>query len=255
MRRNASAVITRVGWTLDTYLFMKPAISYARFSPRPNAPECDSIERQQEDIQRWAAANGYEILEEFQDRNESGSDSERPGLWDAIAALNRGQTLIVRNCNRLARDAYLALRLEDAIKEAGAFYLAIEGGALIDPNDHTATFLRTILHAFAELQRHEINARTRAAMARHQANGRRMSGELPYGKMLDWSGPTHDGSGLPAMMIDNPEERAIIEIILNLRGQHTKLREIGRILGAQGFTCRGRSWHHSTIKTILEREG
>ena len=84
----------------------------------------------------------------------------------------------------------------------------------------------------------------------------------PNGKMLDINGPMHEGVDdadkkvlRPAQLIDCPEEQAVIDRICLEHEQGKGLREIARLLDAEGNTCRGRRWHHSTIKAILSRIG
>ena len=43
-------------------------VSYARFSPRPNSADCDSVERQHYDIAEWAKAHNHEIMGTFSDK-------------------------------------------------------------------------------------------------------------------------------------------------------------------------------------------
>jgi DNA invertase Pin-like site-specific DNA recombinase len=122
----------------------------------------------------------------------------------------------------------------------------------------------TIVAAFAEFYREDIALRTSKAMLRHMANGRRMTRTdcCPFGKSPDWNGPmleTVDEEGnkvlRPAQMIDCPEEQAVADRIRLERAQGKGLREIARLLVAEGITCRGRRWHHSTIDAIVKRQG
>jgi hypothetical protein len=103
-------------------------------------------------------------------------------------------------------------------------------------------------------------------MRAYQAGGRRMGRVdlCPYGKMVDRDGPMlqkidkvtkQEISRLPAQLIDCPEEQAIIARICQESDEGKGLREIARLLDAEGITCRGRRWHHSTIQAILNRAG
>jgi hypothetical protein len=85
---------------------------------------------------------------------------------------------------------------------------------------------------------------------------------FPYGKMPDWNGPMHEASDdsgnkvpRPAQLVNCPEEQAVIDRICLEHEQSKGLREIARLFDAEGVTCRGRRWHHSTIKAILSRMG
>ena len=235
----------------------KQAVSYSRFSPRPNSAECDSIEKQQWDIKRFAKRNGYEIVAEYSDAALSGADAERPGLWDAINALKRGMTLLIRTWDRLARDSYLGLVIQNDVKKKGCSIVAIEQ---TDTSKDTpeSDLVRTILLALSEYQRQITRARTRAAMHRHQAEGRRMSDRVPFGWKRD---PEDD-----ARLVIDDHEQLVIKKIIELKAQGESLRGICKILTAEGYKARmcekkfkGRDvtvkgiWHHQLIQAVLSR--
>lgn len=224
------------------------AILYARFSPRPNAEKCESVEHQLEDLRRYCMENDLQMVDEFSDKACSGADDERPGMWDAINALKKGYTLVVRRFDRLARDSTFALQIiKHQIEEKGAKILSItEPGANGDTAD--ARLIRSILLALAEYNREIIRARTRAAMRRHQRNGRKMSKICPYG----WMDHPEDKERI----VHNEPERQVIDIIVMYYKQGKKLREIARMLVEKGVRNRtGIKWHHWQIRRILEREG
>ncbi len=227
----------------------KPAaILYARFSPRPNAALCESVESQLEDLRGYCIENGYRIAGEFSDKALSGARDDRPGMWDAIAALKPGWTLVVRSFDRLARDTTFALHvIRNEIQRKRAKILsASEPGANADTPD--GQLVRGIMLLIAEYQREITRARTRAAMRRHQRNGRRMSNQCPYG----WRRHPDD----EARMVRDESERAIVDTIVMYHNQGRGLRGIARRLVEQGVKSRrGGPWHHHQVRRILDREG
>jgi len=236
---------------------MKKAIVYARFSPRPDAPECESVDKQIWDCRRWAKKNGYEIIEEHSDKALSGSDAERPGLWDAIYGIKRGMTLLIRTWDRLARDSYLGEMIQMEVAKKGATIVAIEQSESSRDNPESK-LIRTILLALAEYQRQITRARTRAAMRRHQAEGRRMSDLVPYGWKRD---PDND-----ARIIHDDDEQKAIKRIMELKAEKLSLRKIGAVLTAEGFVARIRDrkfkgetattkgiWHPQLIRSVIAR--
>jgi len=238
---------------------MKKAIVYARFSPRPDAPECESVDKQIWDCRRWAKKNGYEINgEEYSDKALSGSDAERPGLWDAIYALKRGYTLLIRTWDRLARDSYLGEMIQMEVAKKGATIIAIEQSES-SHNNPESKLVRTILLALAEYQRQITRARTRAAMRRHQAEGRRMSAQIPYG----WKQDIKDAARIVPLDYEQAVVKRIIELKkekLSLRGICAKLTEEhyrprvgkrkfkGKVEAVKGI------WHHQLIQGVITRE-
>lgn len=227
------------------------AIIYTRFSPRRNADKSESIETQLDYCREYCHSHNYEIAGEFEDRAMSGADENRPGLWNAIDALKRGYVLIAYKLDRLARDVYLSECIRRAVAKRGATIEIVTGCENGDSPEQE--MIRKILQVFAEYERKVIAARTKAAMLRHQKQGRRMSDLTPYG----W---TRDPNN-PALMIENETEQTVINQIHDWYAQGDGYREIARKLETQGVPSRtsprwngsGAKWHHGTVKRILNR--
>ncbi len=195
----------------------RKAIIYSRFSPRRNADESESIEAQLDFCRRWCQQNNVEIVAEFADRALSGGDEERPELWAAIAALERGYVLVVYRLDRLARSVYLSDIIERAIQRKKATLISISGEGTWGFTDED-WLVRKILQTLAEYERKVIGARTKAAMLRHQANGRLMGSIPRYGFMLD---PEDKRK-----VLKNQYEQVVINQIKRLDKEGLSLRQI-----------------------------
>ena len=222
-------------------------ILYARFSPRRNAEESESIETQLDLCRVYCERNGHAVVATFADRALSGDEEDRPGLWHAIAALRRGHGLVVSRLDRLARSVYLSDIIERAASKKGATILSASGeGTWQDTNEDW--LLRKILQTLAEYERRVIAARTKAAMVWHQANGRRMSDRCPYG----WARDADNA----ALLVEDEAEQVVLARMIGLRREGQSTRRIARALQQDGIPFRGRStWHPRTIGRILRREG
>ena len=165
-----------------------------------------------------------------------------------MSALRRGSGLVVYRLDRLARSVYLSHLIEQAVKKRGAVILSASGeGTWTDTPENR--LIRHILNALAEYERKVIASRTRVAMLRHQANGRRMSDTPPYGYARD---PDN-----AALLVEVPEERAIIDSLIELwEFRKMSAAAISRAMMAAGVPFRGRArWHARTVGRILKREG
>lgn len=225
------------------------AILYARFSPRPGAATCESCESQLDDLRNWCADRDIEVVGEFSDKALSGGDewSDRPGMLDAVTMAKRGMLFLVRAYDRLFRDTDKALAFRSMLEAKGVEVRSIsEEGA--NGDSMNSKLIRFIFLWIAEYQREVIRARTKCKMLQHQAGGRRMSAEPPWGKSVD----PNDNSRL----IDNPEEMETAETIRSLRMMGESLRGISKILEQNGVQHRGKSqWHHVLVRRILNRIG
>jgi DNA invertase Pin-like site-specific DNA recombinase len=222
---------------------MMNAILYARFSPRRDADTCESIETQWQACERFCGDRGWPVAGRHCDRALSGSDADRPGLWDAVDASGRGDVLVVYRLDRLARDVYLSEVVRREVGKRGATIAAVIGDAAGDgPED---VLIRQVLQAFAEYERKVIAARTKHAMLRHQAAGRRMSAVAPYG----WRVSPDDAGRL---IVDH-DEQSVVCRIRELHQSGASARCIARRLQVESIPSRGRAWHHTTVTRILAR--
>jgi len=216
---------------------MKTAILYARYSPRPDGAESESIEMQLEKCRAYCLAHDYKVVATFEDRELSGARADnRPGLQNALkACCQHKSTLVAYSLSRVARNAKDTLDIADLLQKCDANL------ALLDLNlDTTSAMGRcvlTILAAVAELERNQIAQRTSDAMQRHQRNGKRMSRYAPAGYTFDENG----------RIVKDPTIDEVVTTARYLQSLGWSHREIAAQLQAQS----GRRWHHQTVQKLL----
>jgi len=235
------------------------AVLYARFSPRRNAADCESCERQLEICTNYCTFHGLEIISQHKDDNLSGkSAANRPGLQMAIhKAVKHQAVLVVYSLSRLARNTRETLEIADRLEHAKADLCSTS--EKIDTTTYMGRFFFRLLAIIAEMEREQTSERTRDIMLQHQATGRRMSYLLPYGQRLDPDDPRR--------MIPDPDEQQVIKRILELKATGLSQRGICRQLADEGIQPRqvrkhfkGRTvlvkgkWNHILIGSIIERE-
>ena len=112
----------------------------------------------------------------YLDHGMTGRNRRRPGLQQALAAVRRGDTLVVPKLDRLARSVPDARAIGDSLAVAGV-RLSI-GGPVYDPNDPMGKMFFNILATFAEFEVDLLRMRTREGMAIARANGK-LKGKQP----------------------------------------------------------------------------
>ena len=130
-------------------------------------------------------------------------------LLEAVAALKRGDVLLVAKRDRLGRDVIAVAMIERLVTKRGARVVSAAGEGT-DSDDPSAMLMRRLIDSFAEYERLIISARTRAALDAKRRRGERVSGLVPFGYTLG-----RDGRTLEA----NAEEASVIETIRILREQ------------------------------------
>lgn len=112
----------------------------------------------------------------YLDRGLTGTNRDRPGLREAMAACRAGDELVVTKLDRLARSVRDAADLADELTERRVV-LNI-GGSRHDPADPVGKLLFNVLAMVAEFEADLIRARTREGMAVAKAKGR-LKGRKP----------------------------------------------------------------------------
>ena len=122
------------------------------------------------------AALGVEEKRVYVDHGLTGTNRERPGLREALAACRDGDTLVVTKLDRLARSVPDARDIVDELTSRGVRLNV--GGSLHDPTDPIGRLLFTVLSMIAEFEADLARARTREGLAVAKAKGR-LRGKQP----------------------------------------------------------------------------
>ena len=112
----------------------------------------------------------------YVDHGLTGTNRERPGLREALAACREGDTLVVTKLDRLARSVPDARDIADELTARGV-RLNI-GGSVHDPTDPIGRLLFTVLSMIAEFEADLARSRTREGLAVAKAKGR-LRGKQP----------------------------------------------------------------------------
>src|SRR4030088_1389304 len=144
---------------------MKAAIAYTRVSTAQQGKSGLGMEAQQAALVRFAEAEGFDLVQTFQEvETGKGADevNRRPQLAAALKAAKKLKSpIIVAKLDRLSRDVHF---ISGLMTHKTPFIVA-ELGADADP------FMLHIYAALAEKERSMIAERTRAALARKKAAG------------------------------------------------------------------------------------
>jgi DNA invertase Pin-like site-specific DNA recombinase len=213
---------------------MKTAIGYSRVSTSQQGKSGLGLEAQQAALARFAEAEGYSLIETFEEvETGKGSDAldRRPQLAAALnAARQHKAPIIVAKLDRLSRDVHF---ISGLMTHRTPFIVA-ELGADADP------FMLHLYAALAEKERRVISQRTRDALAAKKAQGVKLGGLNAKGRQNR----------------DEAKERAeqLRPVFAELAGMSH--RKMAAELNAREIpTPAGGQWHAVTVKRVLSRLG
>lgn len=211
---------------------MKPAVAYIRVSTGKQAKSGLGLEAQQAALARFAEAEGYSLIQTFEEvETGKGSDAldRRPQLAAALQMAKKSKApIIVAKLDRLSRDVHF---ISGLMTHRTPFIVA-ELGADCDP------FMLHLYAALAEKERRLISQRTSAALQAKKAQGVKLG-------------------GLNAGGIANRDEaKARAEALRPILAElgDISAREIARVLNERGIaTPTGAPWHAMTVNRARRR--
>jgi site-specific DNA recombinase len=236
---------------------MVRAIVYLRVSTDEQAESGLGLESQSAACRSFAARMGWEIATIYEDSQSGGLKlDKRTILLDAIAALKRGDVLLVAKRDRLSRGDMLTTAMIEAGVGRRKARIVSAAGEGTEADDPASVLMRRMIDAFAEYERLIIKGRTRSALAAKRARGER-TGQVAYGTRLTGNGPPAKRSGLPTGLEPVPTEVEALDLVHALRGDGVTLRAIAATLNERGIpTKSGRPWHFGTIRRLVNgRDG
>jgi DNA invertase Pin-like site-specific DNA recombinase len=218
------------------------AVAYIRVSTAQQSRSGLGIEAQREVIQRFAEAEGIELLAEFVEiETGKGADAleRRPQLAASLSAARRANCpVIVAKLDRLSRDvAFIAGLMAQRVP-----FIVAELGSNPDP------FMLHLWATLAEKERNVIAQRTRDALARKKAAGAQLGNRTNL--------PEAQASGRQ-VQVDQALARAanVLPVIREIQDAGcSTLREIASALNRRGIqTARGAEWTAMAVKRVMDR--
>jgi len=220
------------------------AVLYTRVSTTGQAEDGISLAAQERKLRAWAELNNAAAVSVFSDAGLSGKRAvNRPNLQEALAAVGKGDALVVFSLSRLSRSLLDTVSIAQALEKRGVDLVSITDR--IDTTSASGKLFFHIMAAFNQHYRDTISEHTRNALAHKRANHEKTGGTTPpYGYRLE------DGRLVP----DAGEQKAVA-LIRELHATSASLREIAVRLEAEGYrTKTGRThWQPAAVAAVLKR--
>lgn len=149
-------------------------LGYVRVSTSEQADSRAGLEAQRAAILAECKRRGWKLVETIEDAGYSAKDMKRPGIREALKALERGRAdaLVVAKLDRLSRSMFdFTGLLAKAHKEKWAL-VALD--CAVDTSSPAGEAMANMLATFAQFERRLIGQRTREGLAQKRKAGVRL---------------------------------------------------------------------------------
>jgi DNA invertase Pin-like site-specific DNA recombinase len=205
-------------------------IGYVRVSTEEQAVSGAGLEVQRRAIVAECKRRGWELVETIEDAGYSAKDLKRPGVQEALQALEAGEAkaLVVAKLDRLSRSMLDFAALMATAQKQNWALVALD--CTVDTSTPAGEAMAHVLATFGQFERRLIGQRTKEALAAKKASGVRL-GRPP---------------AVPATVVRRMQRQ---------RARGDSLRKIAGDLNESGVPTAqgGREWYAATVRHVLRR--
>jgi site-specific DNA recombinase len=191
---------------------------------------------QRKKITEWGRLHGVEVVNWWEEIDQSGAKLARPMFQEALARCERGETggIIVARLDRFARSAVDALESIKRLNQAGARLVSVEDN--FDGSTAMGRFAIGILTLIAELELERIKTGWATAVSEAVARGVHISPWTPTGYRRDSS---------RRLLPEEPAASVVAEVFRR-RAVGASYTDLARFLEAKGVSPPTGNPHWST---------
>jgi DNA invertase Pin-like site-specific DNA recombinase len=217
------------------------AVGYARRSKESGARTV-SLEDQRARVTAYCLEHGWTVAEVLTDDGVSGGRRERLDRIAQAVKHHRARAVVVYHLDRFARDVAALLDALRSMSRRGV-ELHVVGRGRVEVESASGFLLTGIEGVMHEHFRRAIGEKTRDALARLRATGRRYSRIPPYGYRV---------VAVDQLQLErDPDEQAALALIRSLAPARS-LRALSRALAARGILARcGRPFTAMTLSRLV----
>ena len=197
-------------------------ILYQRLSREDgDKAESESIQNQRRILEEYAERNGFVPFINIHDDGYSGTNWNRPGWQELIAAVEAGrvQTIIIKNLDRMGRDYLRAGAFREQFRSLNVRLIAVEDGFDSDKGEDDITPFREIM---AEMYARDTSRKIKAVIKNKGRNGKPIGSVPLYGYKKD--------SNDKNIRIIDEESAAVVRRIFQMTIEGKNIYQIARTL-------------------------
>jgi len=193
------------------------AAIYVRVSTQDQAQHGFSLDAQQEALENYAKALGYEVCKVYKDAGKSAKDLKRPEMIKLLedAENKKFSAIFIYKLDRFSRSLKDLILTIDKLKEWNIDFVSLQDK--IETTSASGKLMFHVISAFAEFERNIIGDRTKFGMARKASEGGFIT-KAPRGyKLVSKS-----------LIIDPEQEQEVREIFKKYLETDISLTQLGK---------------------------
>jgi len=198
-----------------------------------------SIENQKAYLEEYAIKHGFTNYVHMADDGWSGTRWDRPAFLKMIDEIERGnvQTILIKDMSRLGRDHLRVGLFLEQLREMGVRLIAVAEAIDTDKGEDDFMPFRNII---AEWHARDTSRKIRAIFGQRTAQGKHVTGAVPYGYM-------HDPQDRQKWILDPEATPVVKRIFQDIINGKTPTR-ISEELTAEGVLTPNAHWKESGAK-------
>lgn len=222
---------------------MRKVVAYYRYSS--NNQDENSIAYQRESTQNHCKKVGFEIIQEYVDEAQTGTNDNRAGFLQMIEDAEKSpewDAIMVYDLSRFTRNFYDSAKYSRLLEDLG-----IELKSVTQPFDNTneGYMLRNVMHVINDYYSKNNSKHTHSGMMTKAQGGFHCGGTPPLGYDLDEN----------KRLVINQEEAVIVKLIFDCIDEDFSLKETASMLNSRGyFTKAGKPFTKNSFDNILKQE-
>lgn len=218
---------------------------YIRVSTQTQVEHGLGLKTQQQAIEKYCSDNGLELVEVFEDKGISGTETTRAGLNDLLSSFNGVNRVVVLNTSRLWRNDIAKVLIQKEMKAVNADIISIEQPTYSiytkDPNDF---LINSMMELLDQYDRMSITLKLAKGRRTKVKQGDKACGVAPLGYKWDKA----------QIVIDN-ESAEIVKLIYKKYMELQSLGKVKQYLDDEGYTTnQGKQFSKQSIKNILTND-
>ncbi|MCU0799451.1 MAG: recombinase family protein [Candidatus Thermoplasmatota archaeon] len=217
------------------------AVIYCRVSTEDQAKEGFSLAAQEERLNAYCLAKGWEVVKVYVDDGYSGRSDDRPAYQRMLREKDQWDVMVVLKMDRIHRNSKNFTLMMEQLRDWGKEFTSMQES--FDTTTAMGRFVMDIIQRIAQLESEQIGERVYIGMLQKAKEGKGILGfNIPYGFLIE-------NGNLYAILSETEEVKRMFALYL----AGSTLRKICQDLSMRGIeTKRGSlKWDPKTIKRIL----